>query len=322
MWNKYFQKFLEGDRFSTGKLINLLENNEDPTLRSEILRECDAHQGQAHIIGITGVPGAGKSTLIDVLGAWFADQGKRVAVVAIDPSSPFRGGAILGDRVRFKHLRDKPDCFIRSMATRGHLGGVSRATSDVLRLLSAGKFDIIIVETVGIGQTEVEVVSMADTVVLVTVPGLGDQIQVVKAGIMEIGNIFVVNQSDRPGAEESVMRLKNELPHPCDGEWTPRVLSTVALKGEGIEELGQALLERHDFLQKSGHASALRRQRRVDNWNRLMSDTFEQLYKEFCNPGREGHEIFRRVQEGELSTFEARHLVWRALLEHMNQYSA
>ncbi|GAB4263661.1 MAG: methylmalonyl Co-A mutase-associated GTPase MeaB [Deferrisomatales bacterium] len=319
-WSDYFERFLEKDRLATGKLINILENGDDPQARREILRACARQNREAYIVGVTGVPGAGKSTLIDQLGCWLLDRGQTVGVVCVDPSSPFRGGAILGDRIRFVNLSKRKGCFIRSMATRGHLGGLGAATADVVRLLEAGGYDVVIVETVGIGQTEVEIVGTADTVVLVTVPGLGDQIQISKAGIMEIGDIFVVNQSDRPGAEETAQSLRNDLAMFCTSSWLPPVIQTIAPSREGVDELGEALLARKAHLIQEGTKAELQRKRRLQSWDNLMMETFTSLLKDFCENHPYGKELKKRVEKGDLDIYEASSKVWQEVMKSFFDY--
>ncbi|MBI5013978.1 MAG: methylmalonyl Co-A mutase-associated GTPase MeaB [Deltaproteobacteria bacterium] len=314
-WKEYFERFLQKDRLATGRLINILESDEDRGLKRELMKACAAQKRDAYVVGITGVPGAGKSTLIDGLGCWLLDQGYTLGVICVDPSSPFRGGAILGDRVRFRNLNRRPGAFIRSMATRGHLGGLGTATRDVIQLLEAGGFDVIIVETVGTGQTEVEIVSAADTVILVTVPGLGDQMQVVKAGIMEIGDIFVVNQSDRPGAEETASRLKNELVMFGDRDgWTPVVIPTVATKGEGIPFLGEAVIRRKEFLVQRGQKQELHKRRKIESWSRLLEERFAESLGKFLQTNAVGKEVRRKVESGEIDIYEASERVWEDVL--------
>src|SRR5690348_11022798 len=194
-------RLLKGDRRALARIVTLIENG-DPDAR-EMLGQLHLHGGHAHVIGFTGSPGAGKSTLVAQLVRELRRRGARVGVVAVDPSSPFTGGAILGDRIRMQELAGDPNVFIRSMASRGSLGGLAASTRDVVRALDAGGFDTIIIETVGAGQAEVEIVRAAQTVVVVTAPGMGDDIQAIKAGILEIADVFVVNKADRPGADQT-----------------------------------------------------------------------------------------------------------------------
>lgn len=214
------------------------------------LKQLYPRTGNTFILGITGPPGAGKSTLVDQLTASFRKKGKKVGVVAIDPTSPFTGGAILGDRIRMNRHSCDEGVFIRSLATRGALGGLSRSTSDVALVMDAMGMDIVIIETVGVGQDEVDIVKTAHTTCVVMVPGLGDDIQAIKAGILEIGDVFVVNKADRDGADRTVRELCTmlEMRNAPEGEWNPRVMKTEAQRGVGIEALTNEILAHRDFL--------------------------------------------------------------------------
>jgi LAO/AO transport system kinase len=312
-WSEYFQRFLQGDVLASGRLMNLVENGGDAPEKRDLLRACSRLRRSSYVVGITGVPGAGKSTLVDALGCWLMDQGYRIGVVCIDPSSPFRGGALLGDRVRFTNLSRRKGCFIRSMATRGHLGGTAAAARDVVDLLQAAGNDIVLVETVGVGQTEVEVIGIADTVVLVTVPGLGDQIQVAKAGIMEIGHVFVVNKADHPEAEQTVQALKNDIAAYAAGGWIPPVVPTVATRGSGIPELGAQLLERLRYLADSGELEVLRRARRVRSLDRVLAEGFSRRLSYYLTSEPDGAAIRAGVELGEIDPYDAARAVWRNL---------
>jgi LAO/AO transport system kinase len=239
----------------------------------EVARATFTRAGAAHVVGITGVPGAGKSTLVDGLAALYRRAGERVGVVAVDPSSAFSGGALLGDRVRMQRHSTDPGVFIRSMATRQHLGGLAEATPAVVDLLDAAGHRRILIETVGVGQDEVEVVEAADTVVVVLVPGLGDDIQAIKAGILEIADVFVINKADREGADRLQQELESLLAlgeRPA-GSWTPPIVRTVATRGEGIEELAGAI-GRH----ASDAGSRKRRlERRRRAWRRRLQELIE-----------------------------------------------
>jgi len=227
------------------------------------LAEIYRHTGRAHVVGITGVPGSGKSTLVRALAQRVRRDGRTVAVVAIDPSSPFSGGALLGDRIRMSEIAGDPGVFIRSMATRGALGGLARATLDAVDLLDAAGFDLVIIETVGVGQDEVDVVQAAYTTVVVSAPGLGDDIQAIKAGILEIAHIHVVSKCDRADANKTITDLKNMLilglPRDAAGAWMPSVIATSAETGEGIDDLMAAIDGHRSFLDESGGFEAQRR---------------------------------------------------------------
>src|SRR5678815_523454 len=240
--------FFKGDNRSLARAITTVENR-SPEGRA-LLREVFPFTGHARVIGITGSPGSGKSSLVDRLAVAYRKDNPQVGVIAVDPSSPFTGGAILGDRIRMQTLSTDPGIYIRSMATRGHLGGLAAATSDVIRVLDAAARDPILVETVGVGQDEVDIVKLADVSVVVLVPGMGDDVQALKAGIMEIGDIFVINKCDRPGVEkmeQAVLALLS-LAHREDG-WIPPIVKTIATEGNGIEELQTQI---DSYLQRFG----------------------------------------------------------------------
>ena len=217
--------------------------------------------GHAHVVGLTGSPGVGKSTVTGALVRAYREQGLRVGVLAVDPSSPFSGGALLGDRVRMQEHATDDQVFIRSMASRGHLGGLSWATPQAVRILDAAGFDVVLIETVGVGQAEVEIASLADTALVVVAPGLGDSIQAAKAGILEIADVFAVNKSDRPGAQEVVRDLRTMLAMASydAGAWKPPIVSTTAATGEGIADLAAAIDRHRDWLADTGQLDERRR---------------------------------------------------------------
>src|SRR6185369_11613842 len=253
------QDFYKGDTRALSRIITLVENRSPESLA--LLQQLFPLTGKSRVIGVTGSPGAGKSTLVDRLASAYRREGKTLAVIAVDPSSPFTGGAILGDRIRMQAPSVDPGVYIRSMATRGHLGGLATATADVATVLDAARKNPIIIETVGVGQDEIDIVKLADISIVVLVPGMGDDIQALKAGIMEIGDIFVINKCDRPGVENmerAVMSLLS-LAHRPDG-WTPPIIKTIATEGRGIEELVEAIQQSSEHAQ----TSSLRTERRRD----------------------------------------------------------
>jgi LAO/AO transport system kinase len=250
---------------AVARLISLVEDAH-PALR-EVMAALAPHTGQAHIIGITGSPGVGKSTLTSALVGVLRARGKRVGILAVDPSSPFSGGALLGDRIRMQDHALDPDVYIRSMASRGHLGGLSWTTPQALRVLDAAGCEVVLVETVGVGQSEVEVAGLADTTMVLLAPGMGDGIQAAKAGILEIGDVFVVNKADREGADATVRDIRHMISLGDRIEpnaWRPPVLKAVAARGEGIAEVMTAIDDHFAWMQASGTLRDRRVRRAVD----------------------------------------------------------
>ena len=256
------ERALAGDPRSVGRLITLVEDGA-PQLRA-LMAALAPRSGGAHIVGLTGSPGVGKSTTTSALVAAFRAAGRRVGVLAVDPSSPFSGGALLGDRIRMQEHATDPEVFIRSMASRGHLGGLASTTPQAVRVLDAAGCDPVLVETVGVGQSEVEVAGEADTTIVLLAPGMGDGIQAAKAGILEIGDIFVVNKADRDGADATARELRHMIslgPSGQAGAWKPPVLKVIATRGEGLPELVEAIDEHRAWLESSGTGMARRRTR-------------------------------------------------------------
>ena len=259
------------------RAITQVENADGRAL-SPLLRELFPHTGRAFVIGVTGSPGTGKSTLVDQLACHYADSGLKVGIILVDPTSPFSGGAILGDRVRMQSLFTNPGIFIRSMATRGKLGGLSAAVDEALMILDAAGFEILIIETVGVGQDEVDIVKTAHATLVMLVPGMGDDIQAFKAGIMEIGDIYVVNKADREGAsavEGEVTELLSIATGRKDG-WTPPIVQTIASQGEGVSELVDAIQEYRDLSGDSENAQGgipLFRERLMELLKRRLTGT-------------------------------------------------
>jgi LAO/AO transport system kinase len=253
------RRALSGERRAIGRVISLVEDG-GPEL-GRVMHALYPHTGTAYTVGITGSPGAGKSTLTERLVARARADGNGIGVLAVDPSSPFSGGALLGDRVRMQSHATDPEVFIRSMATRGHLGGISLATPEAVRVLDAMGKDLIIVETVGVGQAEVEITDACDTTVVVLNPGWGDSVQAAKAGLLEIAEVFVVNKADRPGTKDTVREIRQMLDL-SEAEWRPDVVPTVATKGEGIDDLWAAI-EKHRAYQEERGLLEARRHRRI-----------------------------------------------------------
>ncbi|HEY4035366.1 MAG TPA: methylmalonyl Co-A mutase-associated GTPase MeaB [Ktedonobacteraceae bacterium] len=259
------ERLLSGDRRALARMVTLIEA-EAPQARG-YLAELHQHAGRAHIVGVTGSPGAGKSSLVTCLVRELRDRERKVGIIAVDPTSPFTGGAILGDRIRMMELAGDPNIFIRSMASRGNLGGLAASTRDVVRAMDAAGYDPVIVETVGTGQAEVEVMRTAQTVLVVVAPGMGDDIQAIKAGILEIADIFVVSKADKPGADQTVAELAMLLSldsHRRQAAWRIPVLKTSAFKVQGISELVDAVQKHQVYLQESG-SLAQRAQRQVQS---------------------------------------------------------
>jgi len=246
-----------GDKRSLARLVSVIENDQPGA--AEAMRALYPETGRAQIIGITGPPGGGKSTLVNRLAGLYRERASRVAIVAVDPSSPFSGGAILGDRIRMRERFLDEGIFIRSMASRGHAGGLARATARVVNVLDALGTDVVLVETVGVGQEEVDVIRVADTVCLVTVPGLGDDIQAIKAGILEIADVLVVNKADRPGADETARDLAQMLSLAKDRPWKTPILRTSAQSGEGLPQLIEAIDKHRAWARQSGEYLERRR---------------------------------------------------------------
>ena len=261
----WIEKLRSGDARTLARAISAVENRLPGS--SDLLKAVFPHSGQARVVGLTGAPGSGKSTLVDQLAHYYRKQQRTVGIIAVDPTSPYTGGAILGDRIRMQtHFAD-PGIYIRSMATRGSLGGLARTTADVATVLDASGRNVILIETVGVGQDEVDIVRLADITIVILVPGMGDDVQTIKAGIMEIADIFVINKSDRDGAEnvEREIRVMQSLA-PRNDNWVPPIIKTVASEGQGIAELAAAIRQYEAYLQKQN----LVRQKNIQNWQERL----------------------------------------------------
>jgi LAO/AO transport system kinase len=259
-----------GDARALARAISIVENRQPGW--TDLLKLIFPHTGKARVIGLTGAPGAGKSTLVDQLAKHYRKENLTVGIIAVDPTSPYTGGAILGDRIRMQDHYSDPGIFIRSMATRGSLGGLARATADVASVLDAAGRDVVMIETVGVGQDEIEIVRLADVTIVILVPGMGDDVQTIKAGIMEIADIFVINKSDREGAERvereirAMQSLAPRTPGKVNGGWTPQIAKTVATDGTGIAELAKTIAKYEAYLEEDN----LVLKKNVQNWKERL----------------------------------------------------
>ena len=287
------ERITAGETTAVSRAISRVEDGASDA--SDLMKEVFARAGKALIVGITGAPGAGKSTIVDKLAAFYRGQGERVGIIAVDPSSPFSGGAILGDRIRMQTLSLDKNVFIRSMATRGNLGGLARGTVDAVAILDAAGYQKILVETVGVGQDEVEIVKTADVCVVVLVPGMGDDVQTMKAGIMEIGDVLVLNKADREGALRAEKELQALLTLAVreDG-WRPPIVKTVATENKGIEELAAAIAQSKQF-QKSRPEMSERR-RVIARW-RILELLREQLVEHALGKNGSADKLNRLADE-------------------------
>ena len=282
----------DGESRAVARLVSMVEDG-SPQLR-EVMVALTPHVGRAHVVGITGSPGVGKSTTTSALVKELRATGQRVGVLAIDPSSPFSGGALLGDRIRMHDHATDPGVFIRSMASRGHLGGLAWTTPQALRVLDAAGFDVVVVETVGVGQSEVEIAGLADTTVVLMAPGLGDGVQAAKAGILEIGDVYVVNKADRDGAEQVRRELRSmlSLAERPEGAWKPPIVLTVAQAGRGLDEVVTELDRHRAWLAQSGELVRRRTRRAREEIEAIAVATLRQRWE-----GVSGHEDLAALAE-------------------------
>ncbi|MBK8824666.1 MAG: methylmalonyl Co-A mutase-associated GTPase MeaB [Anaerolineales bacterium] len=333
----YSQAVLNGDRLALTRLLTQVENDM-PDGRAALI-ELFPHTGKAHLIGVTGSPGTGKSSLVNQLALYYRKtENKRVAIVAVDPSSPFTGGAVLGDRVRMRDLAGDTGVFIRSMATRGSLGGLAQSTANMVQVFDAAGFDVIIIETVGAGQSEVDVARLAHTTLVVEAPGLGDDIQAIKAGILEIADILVVNKADRPGVENTEKALKSmlELAHPAARifqhhgssmriaapaqesssklTWIPPIQRTVSTEGKGIVELTQAIARHVAHLTQSGDWAVRERARLEVELDALIREELVSRFRRDV-PQKQYENMLEKIIQREMSPGEAVKLLMNGRLK-------
>jgi LAO/AO transport system kinase len=285
------EQLRSGDPRVLARTISTIENHHPGWV--VLLKQLFPHTGRARTIGLTGAPGAGKSTLVDQLAKYYRKENRTVGIIAVDPTSPYTGGAILGDRIRMQEHFSDPGIYIRSMATRGSLGGLARTTADVAMVMDASGRDVVMIETVGVGQDEIDIVRVADITVVILVPGMGDDVQTIKAGIMEIADIFVINKSDREGAErvEREIRALQSLATRADN-WTPPIVKTVATEGKGVTELAAAIREYESYLQNEN----LLLQRRIQNWETRLLEMLRDTLLEKARTA---------VSDGEMSRLAA-----------------
>jgi LAO/AO transport system kinase len=291
------EDLLAGEQRALGRAISRIENR-TPGYR-DLVGQLYPHAGDAHVVGVTGAPGAGKSTLVDTLAAAYRDAGHDVGVVAVDPASPYSGGAVLGDRVRMGATRGERGIFVRSMSARGHLGGLSTATTDAIVALDAAGKDRILVETVGAGQNEIEIVRTADTVAVLVTPAGGDAVQTLKAGILEIADVFVVNKADLDGVDRTVADLREMVEAREGGDWTPPIVETVATDGTGIEALRDALEAHAVHLDETGQRSTRRRDRHAAQLQRLLREDAAALAEDELAAHGGIDALVDRLQDGE-----------------------
>jgi LAO/AO transport system kinase len=311
----FLERFLAGDRLALARAISAVEDEADGY--RDFLREIYGRAGNAYLVGITGPPGAGKSTLVSHLAERYAAAGQNVGVVAVDPTSPFTGGALLGDRIRMKELAGNERIFIRSMATRGSLGGLAKATGEVALTMDAFGFDAVLIETVGVGQSELDVANSADTTAVVVVPESGDAVQAMKAGLMEIADVLVVNKADREGAELVAREIQVTLELKPEDGWRPPIVMAVATEGRGVDDILVALSAHGAYLRESSELVARRRARVRRQLEELLAYEFKCVCA--AAPAYENllESLTAEVQEGRLTPYEASARLFKEVYREM-----
>ncbi|HSG30690.1 MAG TPA: methylmalonyl Co-A mutase-associated GTPase MeaB [Thermodesulfobacteriota bacterium] len=310
---KLIDKMLKGDRAALARLISKVENNRQSA--SSIIRSINHQTANAYVIGITGPPGAGKSTFVSSLTALFRKRGSKVGIIAVDPTSPFTGGAVLGDRIRMQdHSVDK-DVFIRSIGSRGSQGGLSKATAQIVKLYDAFGFDIVIIETVGVGQTELDIIKIADTVIVILVPESGDVVQTMKAGLMEIADIFLVNKSDRQGADKICREIKSITSlSQREDKWNIPVLLTAASKNDGIKEVKDSVVKHMYFRMKHNLASEKLEKQREEELIKIVREALDnRLFSKMQDSDIK--KVVKSVREGQLDPYQAAEKIVSKLIQ-------
>ena len=325
-YSDLIEKLLNGNSRAVARLITLVEN--DIEAAENIINAIYSHTGKAYILGITGAPGSGKSTFISNLTKLFAKEGKKIGIICVDPTSPITGGAILGDRIRMKDNFSLKDVFIRSMANRGQLGGLARATEDVVKILDAYGCDIIIVETVGVGQSEVDIFKSAQTVIVLLVPGLGDDIQAIKAGIMEITDIFVVNKMDLAGADKKIadvmqmVELRMNYKYESDNlevnnllksKWSPEIIKVNSITGENFEKVSELINKHREFLKESGVLVNYQKNRIKSETLQILKHKITQKVEGLINSNPTIDEYIRLVMDKSLDPYSMANLIIKLL---------